>query len=498
MRGDRGRRRAALVRRHDRRAPRGPRRIASSTSRTKAARRSRPTSHAPPASARRSAGPGTISDELVLYGAIAPDATRVRAVHARFPGVIRTVSRNVGDAVRAGDALATIESNESLQTYTVTAPIAGIVTARHAAPGEQTDADALFEIADFSSVWAELDVFSRDRARLRTGLAVDVTSDNGAAARGLRSTTSRRSATARRRASTARVVLDNADGRWTPGQFVEGRVTIGDDARRARRAALGAAALPRLRRRVRAGRRHVRGPHARRSAGATRASSRCSTASRPARPTSPTTATSSKPTSRSPARATTTEAENAHARLSRRSLRPPPLARAARRRRARRVRRLQLSAPADRRGSRHHERAGADQHGSAGLLAARGRAAHHVRDRDRDGRPAAARLHALACRATGCRRSPSCSRTAPTSTSRASASPNACRKRAPTLPPGLEPELGPDRDGSRRDLQLHLERRARRDAAPTARRTTRRICTRSWTGSCGRSSRACPASPRST
>ena len=25
---------------------------------------------------------------------------------------------------------------------------------------------------------------------------------------------------------TARVVLDNADGRWTPGQFVEGRVTI--------------------------------------------------------------------------------------------------------------------------------------------------------------------------------------------------------------------------------------------------------------------------------
>jgi len=104
------------------------------------------------------AGPGTISDELVLYGAIAPDATRVRTVHARFPGVIRSVSRNVGDTVRSGDALATVESNESLQTYTVTAPIGGTVTARHAAPGEQTDADPLFEIADFSSVWAELDV----------------------------------------------------------------------------------------------------------------------------------------------------------------------------------------------------------------------------------------------------------------------------------------------------------------------------------------------------
>src|SRR5688500_3512889 len=111
------------------------------------------------------AGAGTIGDELVLYGAIAADATRVRTVHARFPGVIRSVTRNVGDTVRAGDALATIESNESLQTYTVSAPIAGTVTARHAAPGEQTDADALFEIAVFFYVWAVLDEFSCARAR---------------------------------------------------------------------------------------------------------------------------------------------------------------------------------------------------------------------------------------------------------------------------------------------------------------------------------------------
>jgi cobalt-zinc-cadmium efflux system membrane fusion protein len=172
------------------------------------------------------AGPGTIGDELLLYGAIAADATRVRTVHARFPGVIRNVSRNVGDMVRAGDVLATIESNESLQTYTVTAPIAGTVTARHAAAGEQTDAEALFEIADFSSVWAELDVFARDRPRLATGLAVSVTTDTGAGATG----TIDYLAPVGNRASqsvTARVVLDNADGRWTPGQFVEARVTIG-------------------------------------------------------------------------------------------------------------------------------------------------------------------------------------------------------------------------------------------------------------------------------
>lgn len=176
--------------------------------------------------ATATAGAGTIRDELVLYGSIAPDATRVRAVHARFAGVIRNVARNVGDAVRAGETLATIESNESLQSYSVTAPIAGTITARHAAAGEQTDADALFEIADFSSVWAELDVFSRDRARLAVGLPVAVTADDGAAAEG----TVAYLAPVGNRASqsvTARVVLDNADGRWAPGQFVEGRVTIG-------------------------------------------------------------------------------------------------------------------------------------------------------------------------------------------------------------------------------------------------------------------------------
>jgi cobalt-zinc-cadmium efflux system membrane fusion protein len=164
---------------------------------------------------------GAISDELALYGAIAPDATRVRAVHARFLGVIRSVSRNVGDSVRSGDALATIESNESLQTYTVTAPISGTVTARHAAPGEQTDSDALFEIADFSSVWAELDVFSRDRARVKTGLLVLVAADDDTAATGSIDYVAPVGDRASQRV-TARVSLDNADARWTPGRFVEG------------------------------------------------------------------------------------------------------------------------------------------------------------------------------------------------------------------------------------------------------------------------------------
>jgi membrane fusion protein, heavy metal efflux system len=171
------------------------------------------------------AGPGVIEETLRLYGAISPDLTRVREVKARFPGVIRSVRRQVGDRVSAGETLATVESNESLQTYAVTAPIAGVVTRRHAETGEQTDSEALFEVADFSRVWAEFSVFPRDRGRLREGQAVRVLADGGAEATGQISYVSPLSSRDSQ-SVTARVVLDNGDRRWTPGQFVEGRVTL--------------------------------------------------------------------------------------------------------------------------------------------------------------------------------------------------------------------------------------------------------------------------------
>ena len=171
------------------------------------------------------AGPGTIADTLTLYGAIAPDRTRVREVQARFPGVIRSVSRAIGDSVKAGDALAVIESNESLQTYTLTAPIAGVIIARTADPGEQAGGDTLFEIADFSTVWAELDVFTRDRSRVRIGQAATVRGAGEASAAG----TIAYVAPSGDRASqsvTARIVLDNAAGAWTPGEFVEAAIAL--------------------------------------------------------------------------------------------------------------------------------------------------------------------------------------------------------------------------------------------------------------------------------
>jgi cobalt-zinc-cadmium efflux system membrane fusion protein len=172
------------------------------------------------------AGPGRIAESVSLFGGIAADPDRVRAVSARFPGVIRSISVTVGDAVQAGQQLATVESNESLQTYAVTSPIAGVVTERHANVGETTHEEHLFEVANFSSVRAELNAFPRDRGRLKAGQVVRIKAADGAQeAEGLIGFVSP-VGTGNNQTLVVRVALDNRDGQWTPGQFVEGLVTV--------------------------------------------------------------------------------------------------------------------------------------------------------------------------------------------------------------------------------------------------------------------------------
>jgi cobalt-zinc-cadmium efflux system membrane fusion protein len=173
------------------------------------------------------AGPGTLRENLSLYGSITADPTRVREVRARFPGVIRSAAKRIGDRVAAGETLATVESNESLRTYAVTAPIAGVVTDRHAESGEQTVDEPLFVVADYSRVNAELTVFPRDRGRLRSGQSVRVSAEGGTPADGVIGYIAA-SGDRTSQSVTARVTLENPEGHWTPGQFVEGRVTTGE------------------------------------------------------------------------------------------------------------------------------------------------------------------------------------------------------------------------------------------------------------------------------
>src|SRR5690606_28071689 len=95
---------------------------------------------------------------------------------ARFPGPVRSVRAGVGDHVRAGRVLATIESNLSLTTYSISAPITGVIMARSAAVGMSAAEGApLFEIADLSSLWVDLHIFGADAQHIGAGVPVTVT-----------------------------------------------------------------------------------------------------------------------------------------------------------------------------------------------------------------------------------------------------------------------------------------------------------------------------------
>lgn len=173
------------------------------------------------------AGPGVIADEHEVQGLLTPVEGLVASAMARFPGPIRALRANVGDTVRAGQPLASIESNLSLSQYTVAAPISGVVLSRNAAVGAVAGEGApLFEIADLSTLWVDLHVFGADATHLRAGVPVTVTRmSDGVQAQTTLERVLPGTATASQ-STVARATLDNADGLWRPGSAVSAKVTV--------------------------------------------------------------------------------------------------------------------------------------------------------------------------------------------------------------------------------------------------------------------------------
>lgn len=173
------------------------------------------------------AGPGVIADEHEVQGLMTPVESRIAKAAARFPGPVRELNANVGDTVRAGQVLATIESNLSLTTYTVTAPIAGVVLTRNAAVGSVASEGApLFEVTDLSSLWVDLHIFGADAQHIRPGVPVTVTRmSDGATAQTTLERVLPGTATASQ-STVARATIANTDGLWRPGSAVKARITV--------------------------------------------------------------------------------------------------------------------------------------------------------------------------------------------------------------------------------------------------------------------------------
>jgi cobalt-zinc-cadmium efflux system membrane fusion protein len=163
---------------------------------------------------------------LPLQGKIILNEDRTAHIHPRFPGIVLTVRKQLGQQVRKGEVLATVESNESLQPYEVLSQMSGVVIQRHASAGETvTGEDELFTVADLSTVWVDFQVYRQDFNRLRLGQKVRVSAE-GLPPLEARLAYLSPNLETHSQTLLARVALPNAKGAWTPGLFVQGEVAV--------------------------------------------------------------------------------------------------------------------------------------------------------------------------------------------------------------------------------------------------------------------------------
>jgi cobalt-zinc-cadmium efflux system membrane fusion protein len=175
----------------------------------------------------QTAGPGTLRDSLLLNGAIQPNQEALVQVTPRFPGIVRDVRKRIGDQVVKGDLLATVESNQSLTSYELRAPIAGTVIDRQASLGEYaSDQKPAFIIADLSTVWVDLSVYRRDLKRVHVGDDVIIDAEDGDDNIEAKISYVSPIGNSDTQSALARAVVKNSDVRLRPGLFITGKLLL--------------------------------------------------------------------------------------------------------------------------------------------------------------------------------------------------------------------------------------------------------------------------------
>lgn len=172
------------------------------------------------------AGPRELRETLRLNGVIQPNQETIVKVTPRFPGVIRSMRKRLGDKVKKDEVLATIESNQSLTTYELKAPIDGTIIDRDGTLGEfASEAKPIFTIADLSSMWVDFAVYRRDFSKVRLGDPVSIDVEDGGPPIDAKIDYLSPIGASDTQSAIARAIVPN-NGRLRPGLYVGGRVVL--------------------------------------------------------------------------------------------------------------------------------------------------------------------------------------------------------------------------------------------------------------------------------
>ncbi len=172
------------------------------------------------------AGPAIIEEMIDVLGRVdlAPGA-EVK-LRARYPGQVIAVYKTVGDNVRAGERLARIESNESLQAYDVISPINGVVLERMTNVGDVSGLNALFIVGDLTKLRVDFHVFPKDLHRVKPGQQVNITSIDDRLTAAAEINIFLPTKELETQTVIARASLPNPDRIWMPGMTVRGDIII--------------------------------------------------------------------------------------------------------------------------------------------------------------------------------------------------------------------------------------------------------------------------------
>ncbi len=124
-------------------------------------------------------GPQKLTTTVPVYGRLALPAGAKRQISARFDGEITAMPIQLGNTIKKGQHLLTIQSNDSLQNYRIKSPIDGIITVQNSAVGEQTNGRVLLEVTNTSELMAELEVFPSQVQQIKIGANASLSFDQG-------------------------------------------------------------------------------------------------------------------------------------------------------------------------------------------------------------------------------------------------------------------------------------------------------------------------------
>ncbi|WP_159079912.1 efflux RND transporter periplasmic adaptor subunit [Methyloceanibacter sp. wino2] len=122
------------------------------------------------------------------------------------------------------------QDEADLTAYVMHAPLGGTIVTRHLTQGESVSIDReAFIIADVSTVWVDISIYSHDQERVEQGQPVTITTDGGLQVDGKVAFVTP-NVSEETRTANARVELENAPKHLRPGMFVTARIALTADS----------------------------------------------------------------------------------------------------------------------------------------------------------------------------------------------------------------------------------------------------------------------------